>query len=165
MSRVWGRGYNIEDGVSVRSGGLELLIVPNGATVLRSYWSFFAYQFYGSLSAFPPGAGVLRAGLYVDTSSLPTASIKNPIADPGTEWMDSMTIHPQVGFSTSTADFWFIKYSTPEPDKSVKAQRKNQTGAGQSLYVGWAFAGGLDTDPGFNITGYYATCDAYENLP
>lgn len=155
---TWGRAFALNDntGAPYFSGSAELLTLTSGQTALRSYWAFSAWMQYGSVSSYPIGTCMMRAGLRWYPAG---GSPSGPLSDPTGDWMDTESVWPQVQPTESTnIDFW-LQFNVGNPDKSVKAMRKNTGATDQSLYVCWDITAGADADASFAVQGWVCNLD------
>lgn len=162
MTRAWNRQLGQFVAPPYFSGFFIGPTLFPGETALRSYWAVNLWH-QQSLSGYPPGTAVIRAGLIAwDTTSTPPGPISNPTA----EWMDIETIWPEQHVTEATNIDWWLFYKLGNPDKSVKSQRKNNNAINSiSLMVSWEMMTATDTNAFFQIDGWSATVDAYINTP
>jgi hypothetical protein len=66
--------------------------------------------------------------------------------------------------ATSTGVDWQYNWMTLE-DRNAKAERRNDTGGDQSLYLSWEFLVAPDAISGFSMLGWSGATDTYVNIP
>lgn len=155
---AWDR-HVATQGTANNFGGFELTSLLPGQTLTRSLWMWHSTGSGSSVSGFPPGSAIVKVGLIIDVPGIPEASMPTPIAQEVEDWIDIVTLgwHGNIATSTNVDWLWFATIGPPE--KQARAQRKNNTGSLQSLYLTWESAFGVDTDPAFTFLGT-ASCDS-----
>lgn len=164
MPRIWSRSHAGNVNNAGYYGAVEMIPLDPGATILRTLWSINLWGTWGSVNQYPPGSSLCRAGIIIADPGLPLALIPTPISQADEEWMDLVTLIPVGQISTSTNVDWQYNWATPV-DRNAKAQRKNETISGQSLYVSWEFEVASDALSGFGVLGWSSAADSYLNEP
>lgn len=162
MTRAWSRGFSQNATGPYSSGYVDLLLLNPGQTILRMYWTLNAWH-QESLSGYPPGTTVFRAGIILADSG--GGAPPGPITSPNADWMDIETVWPEQHVTESTNIDWWFFYKVGNPDKSIKAQRKNTGTTSLGLFAVWEMSGDIDTSASFLMDGWSAGMDVYINTP
>jgi hypothetical protein len=164
MGRIWARTLAVDDNNSGFYGSKEMSGLSNGSTILRTLWSINLWGTWGSVDQYPPGSSIARAGIIVAAAGLAPADTPTPISQAEDDWLDLVTLVPLGQIATSTNVDWQYNWMTLE-DRNAKAQRLNDTGSDQSLYLSWEFTVAPDAISGFAMLGWSGATDAYVNIP
>lgn len=164
MTRTWARSLTVNQNNSGFYGHAEMISFNDGLTILRTVWSINLWGTWGSINQYPPGSSICRAGIIVGPSGLAPGSTPTPISQASEEWLDLVTLVPVGQIATSTNVDWQYNWAT-EVDRNAKAQRKNTSGAQESLYLSWEFSVASDAIGGFGMNGWSGATDSYINSP
>ena len=163
MSRGWVRSNQTNVNNSGFFGSVEMVVLSDQQTVLRSYWNLGLVGTWVNPGQYPPGGSMLRVGLGWFEDGLAPLDTPTPITNADADWMDIETIHPRAAFTSATDLIYMLHWDFPK-DESVKSQRKNTSGGAMGLYVAWEFAL-HDEIMGFTIPWWTSSVDAYVNTP
>ncbi|MGH3784765.1 MAG: hypothetical protein ACRDRO_30175 [Pseudonocardiaceae bacterium] len=131
-----------------------------GDTLLHTFWSFSAWGTWGSLSTFPIGSSICRAGIIVADAL--AVSPPTPITNEGDPWIDMTTVHPHGQIATSTNVDWSYLWDTGLGDRDSVVHRQNDNVSGTlSLWLGWEFDVAPNAVSGFAVGGWNCSVDAY----
>lgn len=145
-------------------GSVPLIGVSPGQTVLRMWWNVGFQYLVDSVTQFPPGSSILRAGIVYAEAGLTPLETPTPISNADADWLAITTLNPlNVELDRVTNVGWHIDWGFPE-DRSVKSQRRNDLETAQTMYVAWEMALN-DEVSGFTMNGWNASVDAYVRTP
>lgn len=145
-------------------GSVPLIGVSVGQTVLRSWWNVGFQYLVDSVTQFPPGASLLRAGVVYADAGLAPLDTPTPITNADADWLYVTTLNPAtVQLDRVTNVGWQITWGFPH-DISLKSQRLNQTAVAKNLYVAWEMAL-QDEVSGFTMNGWNTSLDSYVRTP
>jgi len=163
MSRGWVRATGTFPGVNNFFDGVEAIVVSSGQTVLHAFWNINIWGSWGSVSQYPPGSSICRAGIGFFDDGI-GGTTNTPISQASADWMDITTICPVGQIATSTNVDWQYNWQF-EQDREIKVQRKANTATDMGLYIAWEFSVASDAVSGFNLPGWSFSIDAYVNTP
>lgn len=164
MSRAWTRGVSTNANTFGYYGYVPLGTLAPGQTLLRTLWSLQLHKTYGDFDYFPPGSSICRAGILV-TSTTEAGYPQTPISNESANWVDLVTLPPQVDLAVSTDTNWFLQWNTGNTDRNSVVHRLNSTAATQQLLLAWEFQVTTDSASGFGVDGWNCSVDAYINTP
>lgn len=165
MVDVWSRSGATRPSNNGFYGGIQLVTVDPGQTVLRSWWNIEIWGTWADVAAYPPGSSLLKAGLVYDDDALTEAQMSTPWTNDTADWMALSVITPRVvQLSRATNVAWQINWGFPQ-DQSAKSMRRNDEAFNKGVYLTWEFALGPDRIANFAVTGWSCSGDLLMRSP
>lgn len=131
-------------------GRTPLVAIAPGETVLRTHWSFSAYNVLQDNNQ-PWGNGVTKFGLVLWDAGA-SSGIPTPISQPDADWIDLQTaqwVADQVEVRSLSETDWIFRANSRPPDIDSKAMRKNEQGIDLAVWLSWETQFGDSTNPNF----------------